>query len=902
MLGWIGVALLSASWMFGLEYYHRPEPRTWMLLVGLGTLLLATLPERVLSFRYVLTALLLAIPVAVGWPAAPHVPIVLLLLGLTLSLVPSTSKLPGTILRRLASGMLLAGCILVVQFFGIEAYKAFTARSHELPAPLVGILGWMASVLGIESGVHGSTVAMFAMRDIQMLGATWELLLDPATYLFLIGAVVSWILQSGGDSRAFNSRSEMGRWGMPLLKLLGLVALWLPIRAGLLMSLLLHGVLRTEYEEPLNSVHWLWSSWIHLAMLTVPVLVAWRFCRRGCNAAPATDGANSRPSTSATVWRRGLAVVLSCCASAAITAAMLWDPVGARKSGRIVIEEYNPDPEKVWERTDKPFDTEWYGNNSGYTYYCIYDYLRHFYDASRLTEPISDAALANCDVLVLKTPTRPLYSEHEIENIRRFVDRGGGLLLIGEHTNVFGTSSRLNPVARQFGFQYVPDCLFGIDSVFTEVLQPARAAHPSVQYIDRMDFATSCSLDVGFSPGRAAILATGLKNKTAEYHVDNYYPQPFDTAKMRYGAFVQLWTTNYGRGRVTAFTDSTDFSNFCEFDPGKMELMMGMVEWLNHRRPAIDPSPWLVVVSLLLACVASWAAWGVRQLKLVVFVALLLGYTTSTLAVAASHRTAMPMPSPLPRHQPILAVMDRTVSGARLPVNGFMDGRAHGFGVFERWMLRLGYFTARRSSPKCFDEDVNLLVVAYPRKPVSKQYLHDLTEYVQRGGKLLVVDSRNNDKAFIEDGNQLSAIDDQLDEPSASQLQERSTTNDLLEPFAMSVDRATALEGTLQCGQGLKGVATTAAIQVGGGKPFAWIDGRPVGASRSFGQGTVVVVGYGDRFCDQQMGATGDAEPDAELRSVYEWEFALVRAILRDESLESAPAQLPETTPPPASP
>ena len=217
-------------------------------------------------------------------------------------------------------------------------------------------------------------------------------------------------------------------------------------------------------------------------------------------------------------------------------------------------------------------------------------------------------------------------------------------------------------------------------------------------------------------------------------------------------------------------------------------------------------------------------------------------------------------------------------------------------------MLRFGYFTARRSSPKCFDKDVNLLVVAYPRKPVSKQYLRDLTEYVQCGGKLLVVDSQKNDKAFIEDGNQLSTTDDQLDEPSASQLQEHATTNELLEPFAMSVDRATVLEGTLQCGQGLKGVATTAAIQVGGGKPFAWIDGHPVGASRNFGQGSVVVIGYGDRFCDQQMGITGDAEPDAELRSVYEWEFALVRAIVQDESLESGPAQLPKTTPLPASP
>ena len=47
----------------------------------------------------------------------------------------------------------------------------------------------------------------------------------------------------------------------------------------------------------------------------------------------------------------------------------------------------------------------------------------------------------------------------------------------------------------------------------------------------------------------------------------------------------------------------------------------------------------------------------------------------------------------------------------------------------------------------------------------------------------------------------------------------------------------------------------------------------------------VIVIGYGDRLCDQQMGLTGDAEPDAELRNVYEWEYALVRAVVRGGSL-----------------
>ncbi len=851
--------------------------------------LLATLPERRLPRTSTVTGLLLASAAALCWPSGMRTPICLMAIGFLMRL------LAVAMVRRMAHGILLAGSVLVTQSFALEAYKMFTARSHELPNPLPSLLSGIAGLLGIQSCAHDSTVAIFSMRDVHMLGATWELLLDPVTFLFIVGGIVIVLWQRGPDSLTQPSR---WRWVGGPLKLLALAAVWLPIRAGLLMAIFLQGVLRTDYYETLNSVRWFWSGWTHLALLAVPVLMAWRFfplpVGRG-ELSAADPNVQATPAISS--GRQFLAGVLACAAAAALTAAMLWDPAGPRKPGRIIVEEYNPDPEKVWERTDKPFDTQWYGNDAGYTYYCIFDYLGHFYDVARLTQPISDAVLQDCDVLVLKTPTRPAYAPDEVANIRRFVDRGGGLLLIGEHTNVFGTSACLNPVAKLFGFKYVPDCVFGVDSVFKDVLEPGRAAHPSVQYVKKMDFATSCSLDVGYSFGRAAILAAGLKNKTAEYHVDNYYPQPFDTAQMRYGAFIQLWSTGYGQGRLLGFTDSTDFSNFCVFDPGKAELMTSMVEWLNHRRPLVEPLPWLLALAALLAGGCCWAAGNARPTWLLMFVAALLGYAVADGAVAVSHKISMPPPTPMPGRRPVQVVMDRTVSSSRQPVNGFFDGRVHGFGVFEHWILRLGYFTSRRTGSECFSSDVDLLVVPYPRKPVSNDYLRGLTAYVNRGGKLLVIDSQENDKTFIEDADQLNPKDDQRDEPEPGELNAHATTNDLLAPFEMSVDHDTVFAGDLKCDQGLEPVATAGAITVSGGQPFATIDGHPVGARRKFGQGTVIVVGYGDRLCDRQMGLTGDVEPDAALRHVYDWEFELLRAIVNGESLNkprpaaAAPAQ-----------
>src|SRR5439155_4452539 len=94
---------------------------------------------------------------------------------------------------------------------------------------------------------------------------------------------------------------------------------------------------------------------------------------------------------------------------------------------------------------------------------------------------------------------------------------------------------------------------------------------------------------------------------------------------------------------------------------------------------------------------------------------------------------------------------------------GFIGGKPGEFGIFERWILRLGYFTCRRGGPDAFA--ANLVVFAYPDKPVSAEYVARLQEYVRAGGHVLVIDSAKNLK---------------------------STANALLYPFGMAVKHAGA--------------------------------------------------------------------------------------------------------------
>ena len=181
-----------------------------------------------------------------------------------------------------------------------------------------------------------------------------------------------------------------------------------------------------------------------------------------------------------------------------------------------------------WEPTDTTFDTESYGHNAAYTYCILYDYLSHFYNVSQLKTKIDENTLSACDVFVLKVPTAAL-EPTELNALKKFVADGGGLMLIGEHTDVFGTGTYLNDVARKFGFHFRYDCLFDVDEVFQQKYRPGVVPHPIVQGNPDLDFAVSCSIqpDLDFNPlgDRGVIVCTGAYGFPADYHASNFYPQ-----------------------------------------------------------------------------------------------------------------------------------------------------------------------------------------------------------------------------------------------------------------------------------------------------------------------------------------------------------------------------------------
>lgn len=903
---WIAVAVLAGSWMFGLGYFYPADFTTWAIMIAAGALLLYGTKVPLPSPREMAITVVLLLPVVI-WTPWPYAIIPsLLLFGLLVEFLPVSLRW----LKSLGEGILAASGILLVQALMLALYTAKTARSHELIWPLPEILAAVARLFSVDAAFDGVNIVFRTMRQTHRLAPTWELFFDPVTCCFLFGGLFFLSIKIFGDVPPGERWSRMWR---SLCTFTGIVLVWLPFRAGLLIAIYVHRVVNSDPERSLYVMNHIFAPWPLLLYAVVPTLLAWRFIKiSGQISSPLPlagttqrSGPAVRAAGKSVSLPRFLALLLVSASVAMIfTLAVEWSPLGKRKEGKVAVVERH----SAWEPTDKPYDTTWYGEAMGYNYAALYAYLDQYYKMSRINEndKIDDATLAKCDVLVIKTPTSR-YSSDEVRAVLKFVQRGGGVLFIGDHTNLDGMATTMNDMTRPMGFIFRDDLLFTNERTKIRTLENVKEdplvrkdrdfipqdesvslnertcyhqrfvrswpPHPVVQHMPPMEFAVSCSIDPGLSSGQAVMCESGLWSMPPDYHMSNYHPIPRHCAPMRYGAFVQLWATYYDDGRAMAFTDSTIFSNACAYQPGHAELFRDMIEWLNHENPTLAPQLWLILLGIAVLAMGVWfaASSGFQPGTIICFIAAgLAGWIGGCELTAILHRANMPPPQaikPMPR-----VVIDRTISAAPLFQCFFRRGEnGTGFGLMEQWIAKLNCYTIRQEGKESFSGDA--LVVVCPTLPVSPSYREELIRYVNDGGKLLVFDSPENQSGT---GNN------------------SSTANSLLEPFGIKIQNS--LIGSLILKESWPDIPANA-CEITGGEAIARINGKPVAAVTHPGKGTVMVVGFGNLFNDRNMGYTWMVDPNAEIKQRFNVFYALVRSLLENKPLQPTKEAFGNKTP-----
>lgn len=893
---WIGIISIALAWLF-LVPVNEPAHSGWWVCLGLAILAnsIAFIGKKVEAIprRYALYLIPLGLwGLIFPWPRN---------LGAILLLAAIVS---GLLLRKYARvrpvtmGLGVSGFVLAVQSALFPLYSHLAARLHTIGG-LDTVVSFVLSIAGVQasSGAHGLFVQ--TAKGVSEFSITWE---GFGLFILFNVALGGMILVSFFD-RVWDN----------LFRLLAVLTAYAAVRYIVLL------VVFASFETA--DVFWL-RPWQIVSFLPLP-FVLMKFLPLSV---PERLVGFPVPSFS----RRLVASAALCTlAVVALIGAIVFQDPGAQKQGRLLFDEGHSE----WEWMDRPYDTQWYGEQSGYNYYSLGQFLDHYYHVEIRRDPLTSGLLKNFDVLVLKTPTNP-YSQEEIDSIVNFVKAGGGLWLIGDHTNVFGMGTYLNSVARHFGFAFKYDATYDLATGNLSFFNPSKILrHPVINDLPFYLFATSDSLDAPFF-SEDVIVGYGLKAVRADYSQKSFFPKEAHSATaIEHGLFLQSAAAKFGSGRVLLYTDSTCFSNFYMFMPGKPELALGSIQWLNRKNRFGWVNLLLVAVGVVLLGGASLVAKREdrKTLILAASFAVLLGIPSGIWAFDRINSRSYPA-SQAHTPYPVVA-FDAQHSNYYLPVTEFKSGSESDLQTFYVWTQRLGIVPQVKFRFLDALQGANAVVIVNPSRPFTDGEIAAFVKYVEGGGKVLLMDDPRNkltstahqllrplsvsityqeiprgvisdrDANAIWEGEHLGVVTGgepflyvspvPAPNPISSPNQPTATANSR-SPVAVDPGRRTPNSGLptpptpgaqpltpaiLPPAPGTRTPTPGTLPLAPGTRPPAPIPRLAVLSVVKRGKGTVAVLANSTMFYTATMGTTS-AVPDARLRKLYDLEYSLFRDTL----------------------
>lgn len=824
----ISIALIAVSWIFLLHIYLPPES-TWVpwALISLAFILLVfrvmvgnkePWTERLSLPRWVgVLGILSCITVFIIFPYPYTIGVMPLGIGWIVMVFTRRHSLG----RFIATALVQIGLLLMISAACLPFLFAWAARIHELAGLayfLTPLSTWILELLGQSTNQISADLHLRTFEDLFQQTITSEKLLPVPLLLFTLIWTIFIIL-----------RNERKRIEKVMYFWIGATA-YSVIRIIILLLIMVQRVSPTYFWEPTAMV-----------LSVVPLAL---FLRE-----PKEISATKRPRAlikGAKLPEKSSLILGGILGVAAVIALTFKDP-GQSNVGRILINEHGSD----WEWTTEPLDTVQYNEKTTYNYYCMAEFLKYYYQVETNIEPLTPERLQDVDVLILKTPTQA-YEESEIESIVQFVRRGGGLWIIGDHTNVFGSSSFSNPLLRHFGFRLNYDSTHDLRTGKLSLYRkPPMFAHPSIQNLPPYLFATSCSIMAPWS-AENTIIGNGLRADYLDYSQKNFFP---DRTRKQFnhgfGLFMQQATAYHGKGRVLIYTDSTTFSNFFIFIKGKPELVLGSVDWLNRSNHLL----WVKTVLTILTIMAAIFLIVLNAWNSATLCGILIGVSLGGWLIESQTQAAYPLPEP---HQSVPWVnFDREYSDYFLPTLRLSEDNDKSFLTFFVWTQRVGAIPKEVYN---FREAVNgrdPLVMIDPVIPLSEEESGALQRYLLRGGRLLLLNSADN----------------------VSTAPMKLLDNYGVNFFIKNIEPESIQSLTL-AGRFFPLIVDGKFAIVEGGEPFLRSDqGEVIGTSVPVGEGKIWVLSCGHLFRNSGMGQTS-VVPDEGLKALYRIEFNLINDLI----------------------
>lgn len=526
-----------------------------------------------------------------------------------------------------------------------------------------------------------------------------------------------------------------------------------------------------------------------------------------------------------------------------------YDP-GTKKSGRIIIDEAHSN----WEKTTKPYDTEWFGEGSDYNYYSFFTFLENYYSVKRNFTRITSENLKSCDILIIKTPTESFLPD-EIRTIKEFVHSGGGLFLISDHTNVFGMSTVINPIAKQFNMRFRYDATYNLINDSLYEYHPVRyLTHPAIQHMPFFLFATSCTIDASIFT-ETIITGSNLKAVAADYSQKSFFPANLETTESRFGYFPLFSSSYSGKGRIAVFSDSTVFSNFWVFLTGKPELILGTMEWLNRTNSFLFLKILLLCICILLLLIIIFI---LRKNPSFNNILLMICYGSLFFIITLFMLKMINLvnyPLPEAKKKYIRVVCEKEYSVFDIPdtLNGFKAPLSNKYHTFLMWIQRLGFFPSICYSLTESLENTDILIITNPDKKWKSLHMQKLFDFLENGSSVLIMVNVQNKKMNV---------------------------NDFLKNFSMMIRYQEINQSYYTFENNKKLLTTKHAASITGGEPVITTEnGDCILTKTAIGNGEIYVFSDSSLFTDSSFGIIKE-ELSPIQETITQFEFWLFNTIV----------------------
>jgi hypothetical protein len=391
---------------------------------------------------------------------------------------------------------------------------------------------------------------------------------------------------------------------------------------------------------------------------------------------------------------------------------------------------------------------ERYGSRSGGMFGMLPRLIEAMGGRGELIEKMDDHTLADRDVLVIINQEGPLSAESCLA-IAGFLERGGGLLVLGDHT--FWKGGRqlyLNEPLADSHIRFRFDSAVYFIGGWLHSLW--YGPHPLVASLGDDTNEAGCvigaSLDITYPAapliaGCYGFADAGNPDAAERGYLGNMRHDPNE----QLGDVVLAAAEDVGKGRVVVVGDTSGFVN--AILPHTWSFVERVFHWLGgNGRSAVALWRELLGLSLLLGAAAGAMILGARNRRLLAVIAgvmLLVGWGVRQ-AVASVCR-------PPPLHGDV-AMLDLSHVG-RHSLEGWRDNALTGLYLN---LMREGFLAI---GAREFDETQlcsgSLFVTVAPTKPYGGAELQSLRRFIEGGGSVLVAvgwDERSGAQALLDIG------------------------------------------------------------------------------------------------------------------------------------------------------